>query len=55
MKDLLTCPGDGCRLRLVCYRFIMWMVADDDDEPGMLPAYKDGDCSELVKKEFYGG
>ena len=52
-KNELTCNGDGCRFKMICDRYTKWMVSDDEDEPGLLPAYDKGDCHNLIRNEFY--
>ena len=48
-----TCDGDGCQLRLICERYISWMVTEED-EPDIPATYRDGECTYLIQREFYG-
>lgn len=52
----LTCNGEGCRFKMICDRYTKWMVSDDDEEePGLIPAYSNGNCPNLIRNGFYGG
>ena len=53
MTKLATCNGDGCAMKMICDRYVSWMVSDED-EPDIPALYKDGECVYYIKKEFYG-
>lgn len=48
-----TCDGKDCQLRLICERYISWMVTEED-EPDIPATYRDGECTYLIQREFYG-
>ena len=48
-----TRNGDGCKMKLICGRYISWMVSEDD-EPDIPALYKDGECVYFIRREFYG-
>lgn len=57
-RDIDHCTGEGCPLKMSCYRYIDWMAKDDDDDPEVWmvePAYGDGKCNNYYQRLYYGG
>lgn len=55
-KEIYSCNGKNCKIRLICQKYHNWM--EDDDEENQLelaPGFVNDQCVNFNQIEFYGG
>lgn len=54
-KDIYSCRGDNCKIRMICRKYHNWMNDDDNDNSlELAPGYVANQCVNFNKIEFYG-
>lgn len=54
-KDIYSCRGDNCKIRMICRKYHNWMNDDDDENSlELAPGYVNDQCVNFNQIEFYG-
>ena len=55
-KEIYSCNGKNCKIRLICQKYHNWMEEDDEENPlELAPGFVNDQCVNFNQIEFYGG